>query len=108
MVERVLDEPVWTEREDRYVARVAPFLEARERRVDSGEAHPVWDFLFSYYSLRPRQLRRWHPGFGVGLGGSSASRFLGRSGYGQQGQTVSVTHDYLLSRLTAIEFIGGL
>jgi hypothetical protein len=108
MVEQVLDEPVWTEREDRYVARVAAFLEARERRVDSGEAHPVWDFLFSYYSLRPRQLRRWHPGFGVALGGSSASRFLGRSGYGQQGRTVSVTHDYLLSRLTAIEFIGGL
>jgi hypothetical protein len=27
----------------------------------------VEDFLFTYYSLRPAQLRRWYPGFGVGL-----------------------------------------
>jgi hypothetical protein len=108
MVERVLDEPVWTEREDRHVARVTPFLEAREQRAQRGEAHPVWDFLFSYYNLRPRQLRRWHPGFGVALAGGSARRFLGRTGYGRQGQTVSVTHDYLLSRLDTIEFIGDL
>src|ERR1700712_3300545 len=108
MVERVLDEPVWTEREDRYVARVAPFLEARERRVDSGEAHPVWDFLFSYYSLRPRQLRRWHPGYGVALAGNSAGRFLGRAGYGRRGETVSVTDGYLSSRLDTIGFIAAL
>ena len=25
------------------------------------------DFLFTYYSLRPAQLRRWHPGAGVAL-----------------------------------------
>ena len=28
--------------------------------------HPVHDFLFTYYSHRPAQLRRWHPGYGVG------------------------------------------
>jgi hypothetical protein len=27
----------------------------------------VWDFLFTYYSLKPSQLRRWHPGAGVEL-----------------------------------------
>ena len=45
------------------------FLEPHLRRARAGEAHPVWDFLFTYYSLRPRQLRVWHPGFGVVLGG---------------------------------------
>ena len=36
------------------------------RRRD-GIKHPVHDFLFTYYSQRPAALRRWHPGFGVGL-----------------------------------------
>jgi hypothetical protein len=104
----VAAESVWAERERLHVARVGPFLESRERRAKNGEAHPVWDFLFSYYSLRPRQLRRWHPGFGVALAGSSARRFLGRTGYGQNGATVAVTREYLLSRLDAIGFIAAL
>ncbi len=41
-------------------------------RLRAGVAHPVYDFLFTYYSLRPRQLRVWHPGYGVVLGGESA------------------------------------
>ncbi|HEX2857956.1 MAG TPA: 3-methyladenine DNA glycosylase [Propionibacteriaceae bacterium] len=32
---------------------------ARRRR---GERHPVEDFLFDYYSVRPGQLVAWHPG----------------------------------------------
>jgi hypothetical protein len=104
----VVAESVWAEDERRHVARVAPFLESRERRAKSGESHPVWDFLFSYYSLRPRQLRRWHPGFGIALAGNSARRFVGRTGYGQSGATVSVTRGYLVSRLDAIEFIARL
>ena len=50
-------------------------------RLSVGKAHPVWDFLFTYYSLRPRQLRLWHPGFGVVLAGRMRPRrYLGRSG----------------------------
>ena len=44
-------------------AYVAPHLSRRESRVK----HPVHDFLFTYYSQRPAQLRRWHPGYGVRL-----------------------------------------
>ena len=29
--------------------------------------HPVHDFLFIYYRLKPSQLDSWHPGLGVGL-----------------------------------------
>ncbi len=36
-------------------------------RRGSGRKHPVEDFLFTYYSFRPAQLRRWHPGAGVAL-----------------------------------------
>ena len=56
--------------------RVDDFCEPHRRRAQAGEAHPVWDFLFTYYSLRPRQLRVWHPGFGVTLGGAAADRYL--------------------------------
>src|ERR1700712_5833195 len=99
VADAVLDESAWAERERRHVARVAPLLEHHERRAAGGEAHPVWDFLFSYYSLRPRQLRRWHPGFGIALHGASADRFLDRAGYAKSGSIVTVTQTYLRSRV---------
>ncbi len=46
-------------------ALIGPHLERRER----GETHPVIDFLFTYYSYRPNQLLRWHPGWGTVLAG---------------------------------------
>ena len=58
----------WTARERTHQKRVDEFAAPHRRRAQAGEAHPVWDFLFTYYSLRPRQLRIWHPGFGVALG----------------------------------------
>ena len=85
----VLDEPDWTARRQRHQARVDDFL--RAYRAPAGGSHPVWDFLFTYYSLRPRQLRTWHPGFGVVLAGDSAGRYLGRSGYGRVPAGVAVT-----------------
>jgi hypothetical protein len=47
--------------EERVDTWVQPHLERRRR----GIAHPVHDFLFTYYSQRPAALRRWHPGYGV-------------------------------------------
>jgi len=44
-------------------AWITPHLERRRR----GVKHPVEDFLFTYYSYRPAQLRRWHPGPGIEL-----------------------------------------
>ena len=41
-------------------ALVGDHLARRQR----GVKHPVHDFLFTYYSFRPAQLRRWSPGFG--------------------------------------------
>jgi hypothetical protein len=104
----VLDESVWTERERLHAERVDRFVEPHLRRARRGEAHPVWDFLFSYYSLKPRQLRRWHPGYGVALRGASADRFRDRSGYGTLGSAVTVTHEHLLARIETVEFIADL
>ena len=70
-------------RADQYAARVDAFVTPHVERARVGESHPVWDFLFSYYSLRPRQLRCWHPGYGVRLAGAEAlRRYRDRRGYG--------------------------
>lgn len=100
----VLREDDWTAREQRHRQRVDEFL----RTHRPGEAHPVWDFLFTYYSLRPRQLRTWHPGFGVTLTGESARRYLRRTGYGVGADGVAVTRDYLSGRLETVRFVAGL
>ncbi|WP_405094770.1 3-methyladenine DNA glycosylase [Micromonospora sp. NBC_01412] len=57
--------------EERVDGWLAPHL-ARRR---TGAKHPVEDFLFTYYSHRPAQLRRWHPGAGVVLRGADPAEF---------------------------------
>jgi hypothetical protein len=51
---------------------MAPYADERTRRMARHEKHPVYDFLFEYYSFRPAHLLRWTPGFGVHL--DSATR----------------------------------
>ena len=108
MAEVVLDETDWLDRERMHHKRVDDFCEPHRRRVGTGEAHPVWDFLFTYYSLRPRQLRIWHPGFGVALGGAAGQRYLRRSGYARGRDGVTVTREHLLARADTVRFIARL
>ncbi len=54
-----------------YLARVGPWADARTRRTARHEKHPVYDFLFEYYSFRPAHLLRWTPGFAVPLPGAT-------------------------------------
>lgn len=107
-IERVLDEPDWTAAEERHRDRVERFVAPHRRRQERGEAHPVWDFLFTYYSLRPRQLRRWHPGFGTVLAGPAARRYLSVAGYTEHARGVTVGHDYLVTRAATVRFVARL
>lgn len=47
--------------EERAGSYALPFSDRRER----GQVHPVEDFLFTYYTLKPGQFMRWHPGAGT-------------------------------------------
>src|SRR4051794_27028061 len=87
----VLTEHEWTARAATHRARVETFTGPHGRRAPRGEAHPVWDFLFSYYSLRPRQLRVWHPGYGTALAGTAAAEYLERAGYTASPDGVTVS-----------------
>ena len=57
----------WRAAEAAYERRVDAATQTHRTRRREGRAHPVEDFLFSYYPFRPAQLRRWHPGAGVVL-----------------------------------------
>jgi hypothetical protein len=56
---------VWQHRAHLYKQRmqpwIGPYLDRRSRQAK----HPVYDFLFQYYSFRPAQLARWSPGADV-------------------------------------------
>ncbi|MCF6390040.1 3-methyladenine DNA glycosylase [Mycobacterium sp. MBM] len=104
----VLPEADWLARESAHRQRVQRFIGPHLQRAQRGEPHPVWDFLFTYYSLRPRQLRRWHPGFGVALQGPGADRFAARTGYRRSGDTVAVTDDTLARRRGTVAFVADL
>jgi hypothetical protein len=108
VTELVLDEADWLKREHSYRRRADEFLEPHLRRIRCGQKHPVWDFLFTYYSLRPRQLRVWHPGFGVVLGGASARQYLGRSGYEPHDAGVTASPSHLAARADTVRFIAEL
>lgn len=108
MGERILSETEWLPQAGEHRCAVEAFTAAHRARVGHGERHPVWDFLFTYYSLRPRQLAVWHPGYGTVLTGSAAGRYLTRAGYHEQSGGVTVSGDYLRSRRSAIGFVAGL
>ena len=78
---QVLSGPEWRARADAHAARVDAFVEPHLARRAEKVSHPVHDFLFTYYSHRPAQLRRWHPGFGLAM--SDASEYAGLKGYEQ-------------------------
>jgi hypothetical protein len=60
-----LTQDVWRPLETAHHARVDAVTAAHLSRRQGARKHPVEDFLFSYYMLRPAQLRRWHPGPGI-------------------------------------------
>ncbi|WP_051485837.1 hypothetical protein [Nocardioides sp. J54] len=90
------------ERVDGYVA---PHLARREAHVK----HPVFDFLFTYYSYRPAQLRRWHPGAGVVL--EDDGTYAGLKGYetvpGVPGG-VTVASSYVAAQRLLVESLHRL
>lgn len=70
----VLAETEWRAREATHTARADSLTETHRARKLRGEKHPVEDFLWTYYSVKPRELRRWHAGAGVLLENAAPDR----------------------------------
>ncbi len=68
----VLERDGWEPRARAHADRVDAWTAGRLARAARGQRHPIEDFLFEYYPTRPGQLRRWHPGLGIGLADATA------------------------------------
>lgn len=104
----VLAQQDWIRRRDVHGSRldtlVGPYLRARA----AGQPNPVTDFLFTYYNLKPRQLRRWHPGFGVTLAGPKAVEYAKLRGYCTTDSGVTVGRHQLARRRETIKYVERL
>ncbi|NPD03168.1 3-methyladenine DNA glycosylase [Nocardioides sp. zg-1308] len=102
---KVLSPAEWRPLADAHAARVDEFLEPHLARRADQVRHPVHDFLFTYYSQRPAQLRRWHPGHGVAL--EDAGAYTGLKGYAAE-EPVTVSDAYVVSQRPLVEQLHRL
>ena len=106
---QVLGEPEWQERAAAHEARVDSATAAHVARRRDHSAHPVEDFLFTYYSFKPAQLRRWHPGAEVGLAGAAAAPHRNWRFYGVDRDVISVDVEaFVAARGDTLRFVREL
>jgi len=115
-----LPQDEWLQREAAHQQRVRTYADPYLARRSAGQKHPVEDFLFTYYTQKPGQLLRWHPGAGVVLSGTAAAARSGWKYYripdageldaaGLAPGTDAVTVDverFLGERRDAVQFAG--
>ena len=104
-----LDRPTWTTLEDAHADRVDAATAGHLSRRGRGVPHPVEDFLFSYYSVTPSRLRRWHPGAGVRLEGAAALDRASWRHYRTVGDDVELdVESFVAARGRAVDVVGPL
>jgi len=104
---RVLAEPDWRARQAAHEERVTAWTAGRQNRQVRGRRHPVEDFLWEYYWLRPGQLRQWHPGHGVVLAGDAAP-WATHPAYGPVPGGVTTTLAALRRRLPVVAVVSAI
>lgn len=107
VVGTVLSRSEWESRAEAHRARVAPQLARVIERRARGEKHPVEDFLFHYYNLRPRHLEQWHPGVGVVLEAAESRASLPFQRRVARGMTLDV-EAFLAKRGATVREAGRL
>ena len=92
-----LSELEWRRLEAEHARRADALTAGHRARRQRQERHPVEDFLWTYYSVKPGELRRWHPGAGVALAGAAADRGDWKH-YTADGDAARVDLDAFLAR----------
>ena len=90
-----LDEATWRRRAEAHATRVDALLAGHLARRRERVPHPVHDFLFTYYSFRPSQLRRWHPGAGIACDGDGAPPLVTSDDVASKRPLLEATHRLL-------------
>ena len=103
----VLARSQWRDREAAHAARADALASEHLARRSRGEKHPIEDFLWEYYSLRPGTLRRWHPGAGIVL--ADTDERAGWKHHRVTGEGVTLDVDaFLADRGRAVRFVHDL
>jgi hypothetical protein len=103
-----LAETEWTGRARRHEQRVDALVADHLRRRREGGRHPVEDFLFTYYNLKPAQLRRWHPGVGTALLGEGARARLEERFYAESDGAVALDAGAFVEARPVLGFVERL
>lgn len=54
---------IWSQHAVKHETAIKEFTDAFVKRRALGITHPVYDFLFTYYTCSPQKLKRWVPSF---------------------------------------------
>jgi hypothetical protein len=110
----VLPAPEWRALQADHAARADALTASHRRRRLAGTTHPIDDFLYDYYGVRPAALGRWHPGVGACLADDGAVEHLGWRWYGRAREEAGAAvvgldvGAFLADRRDAVAYIGGL
>lgn len=104
----VLAPDQWRPMRDAHRERTEQLLAGVVERRRTGSRHPVEDFLFDYYNLRPGELAWWHPGLGVALVDPDGE-YAGRRFYRHdEGISTLDVDAFVAKRGSTIDFVAQL
>lgn len=97
----------WLPKRQQHIAEIrsvtAPWLQKRKR----GEKDPIEDFLYDYYSVKPKKLEHWNPGIGIEL--EDAPEYVGKKWFTETKAGVMFDHQQFMEhREQAVRFIHKL
>ena len=100
----------WSELAEAHEKRARQWVDPHIARRSRGEKHPIWDFLFDYYPVRPTHLTRWHPGLGTELLDASDAPHISWRDYrhGPDGTVTLDVESFLAHRRADMENIRVL
>jgi len=86
----ILTEAQWQDQQRSHIKRIHPWITGFRQRRKRGLSHPIYDFLFVYYTAPASRLEKWCPGFNICLQGDSAASFLADSRYRRSAQGIQL------------------
>ena len=101
-VGRILEREEWQKQAAAHADRVAPIAHSVRKRRDSANRHPIDDFMWDYYTLRPSRLEWWHPGLGNIL--LDAPEYAEKRGYETIGNQTFVSPSFIADRKESYEW----
>lgn len=105
---RTLGVEAWRARREDHHQRIDRWLSEHLARRSRRGRQSIEEFLFTYYSYRPAQLRRWHPGHSVALEGAELEDFGSQYVYDEAGLLRVDVGAILQRRRPSIEWICRL